>query len=420
MYLFANLSSDTPLPPWTTEKYFLQPHRPLAPAEASSSPDTFFELRTRGFGAHANCTPVVELPPPDRQNSAACTNATSAALDGFLEGLRYGGQRTSSVPIPTTFATTIIDSAFGVLSTAAWGGNETCGFDFYVGWGTIPPGAKYSMDHMPSLVTAAYCKPFFETAMFNVTVDAVGNIQSYHESADTGVGFADLSYDTLTPKLLRYAMTSLETTEPSSYEPVDWLTAMMKAQESSLHLMDEKQLPPDPAAFIPVLEGIFARGFAIFLAHRQDLFDVARVGDSLTGVKLTKEIRILLDKPSLAITQTILAINVAVAIILYARPAIKILPRMPTCIASAIAYVASSRLVADPDKHISETSTFSFGRYIGLDGEQHIGIEIDPYVTLISKQTSTGKGRITAIFNKTWGLRRRRGSGRPSDEDPKL
>lgn len=75
--------------------------------------------------------------------------------------------------------------------------------------------------------------------------------------------------------------------------------------------------------------------------------------------------------------------DLLVRILLYARQRRILLPRMPSTIGSTIAYVAGSRAVrlytrAEKDSPAGET--YSSGRYLGMDGKAHMGIELDPYV----------------------------------------
>jgi hypothetical protein len=151
----------------------------------------------------------------------------------------------------------------------------------------------------------------------------------------------------------------------------------------SRDVIDPNRPPPDTEKLRPVIEDIYRRVFAIFLSLNEQLFDSRSEMKPSTVVRRTQETRIFMEEVSFIMTMTVLALNAVVAVIFYSRAVPFVLPRLPTTLGSVLAYVAPSRL-AGPAYNAATpgntSRTFSFGRYIGRDGDVHIGIEMDPHV----------------------------------------
>lgn len=163
---------------------------------------------------------------------------------------------------------------------------------------------------------------------------------------------------------------------------------------------------------------------------------------------IVQETRIFLDDTAYIITLAILSFNILILIILYIKERKPFLPRFPSTIASLMAYVAASRFVRDRNnnsnnsqrgrymermgsddtkfgeksrirvrtasaassttqahKHLRQT--YSFGRFLGVDGKTHIGIEVDPFVMPINDDgTLKKKGNGLEMFlKKSWSRR---------------
>ncbi|RDA91191.1 hypothetical protein CP533_4834 [Ophiocordyceps camponoti-saundersi (nom. inval.)] len=394
-------STTTPLPPWTSKDYFFLPHRFEKSVEAAQ-----YTVTTRGFRAQANCTPLHRLSPPPGGQSSECRSSLALAAEEWknisktLENPSSGFDNCArELAIPSTL-------------------NETgaCEFDFVLAWArakTSCPSfmiarAVNSSQHLPR-TTALHCRPLLYTARFNVTVDETGKVNSYQQIYDDEPSFDYPGFNVHRRLLLRYAVDFSNNTEwhggPTGMNWITLLAALSVSRNGSRDSLDPSKAPPNAAELLPTIEDLYRRGFAIFLGQHPDLFDAARAGESIEGVRQITETRIFLDPTSLVISLVIMSINMVVAIVVYARPAVLVLPRMPVSIASVIAYVAPSRIVAD-SKETLRDETLSYGRYIGVDGKPHTGIELDPHVTLIEPEArdSTARGLLDSFS----GLIRRR------------
>ena len=158
-------------------------------------------------------------------------------------------------------------------------------------------------------------------------------------------------------------------------------------------------MPPTFNTTMPALSTLYSKLFAIVLGtHIPTVLRALDQKNALPGSTLAPEVRIFVSTPMFIISVTIIAMYVVVTVILYVRRPWKILPRMPTTIASQIAYFAASHALND----FSDTSSMSakereqyvcglkqrygFGRYVGTDGKPHIGIEREPLVQVLTKK----------------------------------
>ncbi|RDA84571.1 hypothetical protein CP532_1104 [Ophiocordyceps camponoti-leonardi (nom. inval.)] len=369
-------STNTPLPRWTSKDYFFLPHQFDRSAETAK-----YTVITRGLGAQANCIPLHRLSPPQGEQNPECPSALSLAAQEWDNGPK------SSASSSSTSEPSHCSRELAIPSRL----NDTgaCEFDFVLAWAramTSCPGYAVARDTNSSRyspeATALHCRPLLRTALFNVTVDETGNVDSYSRINDDELVFDYPDFTVHRRLLLRYAMDFDQNTD---WHPMpharNWISLLISASRGgSRDFLNATNPPPNATELLPTVEEIYRQGFAIFLGQHPDLFNAARAGESVDGARLATETRIFLDRTSLIISLAVMVVNMVVAVVIYARPAVRVLPRMPTSIASIIAYVAPSRIVADANETL-RGETLSYGQYIGVDGKPHTGIELDPHVT---------------------------------------
>lgn len=402
----TNISNGTPLPPWITPDYFFLPHRIVA--SNGSLPADTYKLQTRGFGANLECTPASARPIPTdgpRQPSDLYNGPSTCP-----EAIITVGAEFRQEDIPNNGSTG--PYAGEVCALLNQNPTNPCNGTYVLGWGRFLTGGG---QRGPMEASYAICKPIFETAMFDVVVDASGNVLSYNRTTDIESSLDFPQSDSLVARIILNAGVQLSWRGPTWHNDTltrDWLSHLMMITIGSRDFLDPKKPVPDPAKMIPVAGDIYRRTFAILLGINQEsLFERAAAKDSVTGTRSTRETRIFLDHTALIITLTVLSINVIVTVLFYARAAVFVLPRMPTSIGSILAYIAPSRAVTGSGRHGlgRQNRTFSFGRYLGVDGSVHIGIEMDPHVVPIDpaslRETKTMLDRLPP------GLWRRRKTG---------
>ena len=144
---------------------------------------------------------------------------------------------------------------------------------------------------------------------------------------------------------------------------------------------------------------LYTKLFAIILAN--NINKVMRPSDDTkitAGVSMRAETRIFVQEEMLIVAVIILVVFMLVTKALYIRRPWKILPRMPTTLASQMAFFAASHALRD----LADTSDMSerernsylersrqrygFGSFVGTDGRPHIGIEREPLVQVLTKQ----------------------------------
>ena len=382
----ANVTHNLPLPPWTTEEYHFQPVR----LEGGSINDTM-TIRTRGFTIDTNCTfyapaqvaTLDQLPEADNrgQNETTCSPTSVEVVDAIIRGdlgsdlnpegdskYEYVGTWPQRIPDPGT--------------------RVRCDPAFSIAWGRTKGAQRNDSDIEVSKV---FCRPRFQTAMFNVTVDKVGTVLSHTRTSKVESQLEDnISQNNMRMLIATLQLDVLASPRQWSKDPLpmcgfNWLLSLMRKTDS---LVDPKKtLPSQEKDVAPHVEKLFRKFFVSFLAFNPAVFAEAGEDDWVEGAVHVKEIKVFMNDPAFVITMVVLGIYALVTILFYVRTTALALPRMPTTIGSIIAYIAPSRLVSEGDieldSAIAQSTTFSFGRYVGYDGKTHVGIERDPYVVPI-------------------------------------
>lgn len=383
-YVKANISQGSPLPPWVTPQYFFVPH------SLPTSSDTY-SLQVRGMGLGINCTVLanISVPVSSRSNSSSSTKISSCpeAVNGFISDLQ------SSVPKD--------GGNWAMEYTKAFPRTDgDCDNIYMLGWARahIPNTNVTNGTELPPIrASAALCSPAFRTAMFNVTVDASGAVLTYNRTTD-------IQYSLNMPNGTQLVGDLIAQTNNLFYGTIlrwqnnviaqDWTTYLIAIRSGSRAFMDPNKDIPDALPLTQAFNDVSSRAFAIFLQLNQNqLFtNINRTDDAISGTRTTIETRIFLDYSAMIITLTVLSINVVVTILFYCKSVTLALPRMPTSIGSIFAYIAPSQafISASTDGATQTGKTYSFGRYIGIDGEAHVGINEDRLV--IPMQPSSIKG----------------------------
>jgi hypothetical protein len=394
----ANLSSGTPLPPWVSKDYYFQRHDIKDPTESNSR--DVYSIPARGFGATANCTaepaqkiPVFDAPRPYRDLSEVEYSDCGDAIALMGQDMRENtGNRSTGASA---------QEYVGTLGQKA--GPVTCSRIMIMGWARTSHS-----ENMNDTVDASFmtCRPIFETAMFNLTVDARGQVLSYEKTSELET---TLDYDEWQPQMnlifqnFNSEWDGIAAQFHNDSTARDWVNYFIVLATGSRDVLDPHKPLPDAEELKPVIEGIYRQVFATFLSLNEQIFDSKEAAKPSTAVRRTEETRIFMEEASFIMTMTILALNAVVAMIFYSRAVPFVLPRLPTTLGSTLAYVAPSRLAA-PSYRASpghSSRTFSFGRYVGKDGNVHIGIEMDPYVVPVDPVSlKTQKGFFRRIFRR--------------------
>jgi hypothetical protein len=165
--------------------------------------------------------------------------------------------------------------------------------------------------------------------------------------------------------------------------PSDFNNYLMGYMLNSSSYLDAKLPPPAVKDLISSFSAVYSAIFAVVLSQNKDvLFYQSPAGTTITGSFLVPQTRIFLSTSLLIIAETILLIYIITAAVLFLKRPWRVLPRLPTTLASVIAFFAASQAVADfeasedgIDPSLTGKRLYSFGRYVGTDGEVHTGVE---------------------------------------------
>ncbi|KAH7192131.1 uncharacterized protein B0J16DRAFT_262795 [Fusarium flagelliforme] len=373
----ANLSSDTTLPPWVSKDYFFQRYDMSRPTKFNSR--DVYSIPARGFGATANCTalptrrlPEYDTPRPWRDFREVKDGDCGDIIDVVSQEIRENTFNRSTGISALEFLGTLGDDQ----------GPVRCARTLVMGWARNPDAANINGTVDASFIT---CRPVFETALFNLTVNAQGHVLSYNRTSELEPSLDYEGWETHVDLIFRnigIQWKGLQSQWHNESTARDWMNYFTVLKTGSRDALDPHNPPPDTEKLKPLVEDIYRRVFAIFLGLNDQLFDTKDEIKPTTVVRRTVETRIFMENASFIMTMTILASNVVVAILFYSRAVPFVLPRLPTTLGSVLAYVAPSRIAGPAYKAVpgNTSRTFSFGRYIGKDGEVHIGVEMDPHV----------------------------------------
>ncbi|KAG9250888.1 uncharacterized protein F5Z01DRAFT_335474 [Emericellopsis atlantica] len=375
--LLANMSIGTSHPPWVSDKYYFAPSD-INPENSKSAADSYL-LQTQGFTVNANCTPVAShtFPMLDRPQRERIPDEETCG--DVVEWAQARARDTISFTTPGLSATEY---------TQLVGCNES----FVFGWARTEHGDAFNGTIRGSF---AVCRPYLETASFDVQVDRHGYVQRYDMIGDIGDNITYEGPDTDLYSLATLPGTLSQRGAQGWHNETfskDWLNHLIMIRSGSRDIVDPHAPVPDPEEMIKLIDPIYRTLFALLLAFNRDyLFGGVAVSEKIEGFRLVTETRLFMDTGAFVTSVVLLGVNVAIALAVYVRKTPFILPHIPTTIGSIAAYIAPSRLLFDhsPTGNL-KGRTFSFGRFIGHDGTTHVGIELDPFVVPIDP-SSFGK-----------------------------
>ncbi|KAI8714510.1 hypothetical protein NCS52_01170900 [Fusarium sp. LHS14.1] len=397
MYVaLANFSSGTKLPAWVSPDYFFQSFD-LDGLESRDPADTY-TVEAQGFGVRANCTPISPFKLPVYMEEPQFIKSSDGRFCTHESLIENAGAQMRQ----TTFnrSTGVSSVEYADARTAAFS-NGPCDRPLTIGWGRTASAGNVNGTVNATVVI---CYPVFETAKFNVTVDKSGYVLSYKKLSNLT--------DTLEyPNSQVHIRTVFDVynrwwnkDSPSWHNDTiarDWMNYFITVLHESRDNIDPAASVPKPESLIPAVQEIYRLLYAIMLGLNTHIFEQKDGKEPVTAMRHTKEVRIFMEDASFVITMTVLGLNIVAAVLFYVRTVAFVLPRMPTTIGSILAYVAPSRLVSSLSKHMPGQAdrTFSFGRYVGADGEVHLGIELDPHVVPIKPSSLRGK---KYILERMW------------------
>lgn len=407
----TNLSANTSLPPWIDTQFAYLPFADLSSKDNSSLQ---YSAVTQGFGLAATCS-VFSTSSASRNYIVYPNNNTGIpvghnTIQAVYEDTPYGNTTICYLPDSVKDYVTLVEdqpegkSAYEVYSYLQRDSSRTakedelfCESKLVMGW------LRYDASQAePGLnMTFLQCTTEMLTAQFNVTVDADGYILHSERIGEynniTEVLGSNATFISIQANMLVgdewHSSSSLDDYLDwhNDSHTRDWMNYYLKLATNSTDLVDAEKPLPDATILIPLVESIYWRIGAALLGANLDLFtDSLRTRPTLPATSVIEDTKIFMNSTAFIISVTILGIYLLVGFIFYARQRKVLLPRMPSTIGSTVAFAAGSRAIREYRgvEEKDRSNTLSFGRYVGVDGEAHIGIELDPYVDPLKPSSS--------------------------------
>ncbi|KAB5545557.1 hypothetical protein GE09DRAFT_967889 [Coniochaeta sp. 2T2.1] len=415
----ANLSSGTKMTAWTDEKFAYLPF--YTPLDASDNSSSTYRAQTKGFGVDVTCSSLSTSPESfpyvdyslkddrsqtvyflfktDNGTVANCTTIRGLYNSGWLD--------TSEEPVDGLLAQELVSSLYSqhfyINNTEhVPEGSELCDKKMVLSWMRVNPTDRNGSQRASHM----YCTPTWRSATFDVLVDSGGYVLEASRVGD----FDEIDDNTrnqteIVLKRVNDMFGRGVAIKPTSSMGMpadddgwhndtlsrDWMNYLLKLKLNTTRLLDPLQpVPESEATFGPVADLYKTLVANMIGAHVSSLFAPSATPTQLSGTRYVGEIRIFMDETAFIITITILGLMVIVATALYIRERNPFLPRLPSTVGSLLAYVAAGQAVkyyAERERErrsgrdpMQSKATYSFGKYLGMDGMEHVGIELDPFV----------------------------------------
>lgn len=374
--IYANATQNATLPPWATERFYFLPFTKDDGSLGGAA--GAITGRTSGYGANITCEAIPATSNPlvvdltDFQNkyldpSGDCTR-TITPYGAW--GPSISGGRELSGPLAVEIVFTEACSRVTV--------------SMYTRFPSQPSedGLPLTRGNFTDDTTVVACYLGLQTAEFDVTVDHEGRVLRAEQVTEGAAGLGHLNDENdahaiLELSLLNWGgMGGLWHNETLATNWMDWL---IKAVSNSDEFLDPRKPRPSADFVIRHQEEIYRRHLPLVLAYNDRVFATTDDLPTFEGTAVLPETRIFVSKASFVVSLAILIPSMLAAAALYGFSIKFFLPRMPTTIASIIAYLASSRAVRLDADRISREK-YAFGRYIDTSGRFHVGIELSKFV----------------------------------------
>lgn len=424
----ANIKDNTPLPSWIDKEYFYLPVHISSLPTTSSTGDPLeaqsVRLSTTGFGMDLSCSDL-SFDITNANNVVFEPLANDIHIKFFTTHLLANGTRIQCVSDQiSNFADTQVYannftnglSALEVINPMQTSvPNEVdgiCSSLLVAGWARLGAGNSTQFVGNNSVIsreiasTFMSCVPSLKIATFDVVVDQTGLVLSSQRTGDFAPNPSIFfPYSSALPSLIKQANELIMPATTSGFTwhndsfTSDWMNSLLVYKMKSPELVDPASPLPNTTVIAPLLEGVYKQLFALLLGLNTHVFAPAPEGTSVPATVVGQEMRFFISPAMSYISITILSLQLITAILFYSRRPKRFLPRMPTSIASVIAFVAASHAVEDlrgngqgNSKHRAE-QRYAYGRLVGTDGKTRVGIEKQELVVPLESENPEVKRR---------------------------
>ncbi|KAK7911333.1 hypothetical protein PG985_013814 [Apiospora marii] len=390
-------TTDSKLPPWLTEEYFFLPFdldRMLDTAAES------YTAKSHGVTVIPSCKPL------------APTTLTRTSIDPVQfsdQPLQIASSTVDALPwmdcVNQDELADNIMNRTGTLAKNMYNPAKKCGWRYIRGWARSSSSADDDAVIRSAAVTGVKCQPKFTTAEFDLTVDSTGRVLHANRVSEFGPfswGPGNSSHISSLEGIAFDYLEAIPMTEP--WQNISWV-----GEDSLNHFLsirnnsftDATTPLPDPEKLVTEVEAVTKMLAGALFQQNPTIFEKAvNSTPPAQGTRRTTITKIFMADVAFIISMALLSLNVVTAIVIYVFGPTPFLPRFPDTIGSVLGYVAKSRLT-EPDwetptrttseyeSHGAEKpseTTYSFGRYNDRDGNEHLGIDADPFVVRVDRE----------------------------------
>ncbi|EON63051.1 hypothetical protein W97_02278 [Coniosporium apollinis CBS 100218] len=418
----SNLTADTPMPVWTDDHRFYLPFNYTTETEGAWQ----HQVTTRTYGLSLECEPLVSIGENSISMSLSANalrasfNVSIASRDPLREpcnvnnltmGFQGVANGLAALEITDFLCPEYIITGWLRANATRVEGRTNIGDD-------ISNVTFHSLDY-----TFLGCQPRVNTGLRQVTVDNMGFVQqaSQSEIPEDIEAFNAREKSDLAQQINGVLIfgsnvkVDFRRTWHNDTAASDFYNYLISKTVNSTHFLDPTNPLPTADEMAPLFEILYSKLAAIILGTNKGLLFPPAANTTVSGFTVKLETRIFMSLPMFIIAETILALYIITSICVYVGRPWRFLPRLPTTIASCIAFFAASHALVDMEgtapMSVKERNAYvermdhryGFGPFVGTDGRAHTGIERQPFFaqlirggTGITQTTTAGsseKGR---------------------------
>ncbi|KAL1847881.1 hypothetical protein Plec18167_004843 [Paecilomyces lecythidis] len=440
----ANLSENVALLPWLSPEYFFLP---LSIPPKNETTDITYHVTTSGLGSRLDCQQLRNNDPNLGYTFILNHDATEAnftATETLPDGTKircyspnaFTGDNAKAPAEATQIylrgppegekALELFIQPISSFVSATREEKIACPRMLIAGWvrSSISLGEKFSntlygptrnITNESLNSTFMMCKPKFQTAEFDVAIDQQGHILGYTQKTS----LKEPENDALAWSIWN-ATTFLVGAPPTYLEwhndtyASDWMNLFLKQYMNSTSLLDAHIPLPEFSKLVGLVEYVYRQLFAVILQSNDDLLLPAPQIKTVVATEVMRVSKVFLSRTMVYIVLVTLSAGLAVAICFYVLLPKPFMPHIPTSLAALVSYISHGHILQDLDKAgVDEDGVqiarffgekgpiYGFGRYVGTDGDVHIGVDRQPYLfpQHMSEVGMIQRLRMTRIFS---------------------
>ncbi|KAE9980732.1 hypothetical protein BLS_007704 [Venturia inaequalis] len=418
----SNRTAHTPLSPWTDNHLFYFPFSLNESRIQNSTGD--YRARTPAIGAQLHCQPlssdsVLEVLGTRKgstgsYNVAASTDLTVALTqDNGAKVHCYPGGNNVEITLGQPTGRSAFEFAFALQGVANSSVSEAsfCREHIAVGWvrSSLSTGnlsQTIISSHEETVIT---CRPTLISGTADILVSSEGHLQKLYSENTSPISVQNMLSTTPADLIAQANQILLQNVDGIMWHndslPSDFLNYLIELDTNSSAHLDPAKSPPSMQSMIPPLSALYSELFGTLIASNMNLLLQPIGADmaALDGHIVRPTTRVFMSKVMFILAETILLAYIIVTVVLYLRRPWKILSRMPTSLASVMAFVAASNAIKDfrgtagmskseMKEHLGKSrDRYGFGTFVGTDSKTHVGVEKHPFLAPLMRDGGPDK-----------------------------